>query len=112
MERITLTINKWSNEELKNIKKEDYIKCELDIVSELGTLIIQYNNDKLSTNDYRWLLLEKLSEKHLLNTIHMIMVFNNMFYEDFFDYTEEQLKEACKELKEELKEELEVVSNE
>lgn len=102
MERITLTINKWSNEELKNIKKEDYIKCELDIVSELGTLIIQYNNDKLSTNDYRWLLLEKLSEKHLLNTIHMIIVFNNMFYDDFFEYTEEQLKEACKELKEEL----------
>lgn len=108
MERITLTINKWSNEELKNIKKEDYIKCELDIVSELGTLIIQYNNDKLSTNDYRWLLLEKLSEKHLLNTIHMIMVFNNMFYDDFFEYTEEQLKKAC----EELKEELEAVSNE
>ena len=102
METITLTINKWSNEELKNIKKEDYIKCELDIVSELGTLIIQYNNDKLSTNDYRWLLLEKLSEKHLLNTIHMIMVFNNMFYDDFFEYTEEQLKKACEELKEEL----------
>ena len=102
MEKITLTINKWSNEELKNIKKEDYIKCELDIVSELGTLIIQYNNDKLSTNDYRWLLLEKLSEKHLLNTIHMIMVFNNMFYDDFFEYTEEQLKKACEELKEEL----------
>lgn len=102
MERITLTINTWSNEELKNIKKEDYIKCELDIVSELGTLIIQYNNDKLSTNDYRWLLLEKLSEKHLLNTIHMIIVFNNMFYDDFFEYTEEQLKKACEELKEEL----------
>lgn len=102
METITLTINKWSNEELKNIKKEDYIKCELDIVSELGTLIIQYNNDKLSTNDYRWLLLERLSEKGLLNTIHMIMSFNNIYYDDFFEYTEEQLKKACEELKEEL----------
>lgn len=108
MEKITLTINKWSNEELKNIKKEDYIKCELDIVSELGTLIIQYNNDKLSTNDYRWLLLERLSEKGLLNTIHMIMSFNNIYYDDFFEYAEEQLKEVCKELKEEL----EAVSNE
>ena len=112
METITLTINKWSNEELKNIKKEDYIKCELDIVSELGTLIIQYNNDKLSTNDYRWLLLEKLSEKGLLNTIHMIMSFNNIYFDDFFEYTKEQLKESCKELEEELKEELETSTNE
>lgn len=112
MERITLTINTWSNDQLKDIKKKDYLKCELDIVSELGMLIIQHKNDELSKNDYRWLLLEKLSEKHLLNTIHMIMVFNNMFYDDFFEYTEEQLKEACKELKEELKEELEAVSNE
>lgn len=108
MERITLTINTWSNDQLKDIKKKDYLKCELDIVSELGMLIIQHKNDELSKNDYRWLLLERLSEKGLLNTIHMIMSFNNIYYDDFFEYTEEQLKKAC----EELKEELEAVTNE
>lgn len=108
METITLTINKWSNDQLKDIKKKDYLKCELDIVSELGTLIIRHKDDKLSRNEYRWLLLEKLSEKGLLNTIHMIMSFNNIYYDDFFEYTEEQLKEAC----EELEEELEALANE
>lgn len=102
METITLTINKWSNGQLKNIKKEDYVKCEKDIVSELGVLMIHHNDDKLSKNDYRWLLLEKLSEKGLLNTIHMIMSFNNIYYDDFFEYTEEQLKEVCEEYKKEL----------
>ncbi len=108
MEKITLTINKWSNEELKNIKKKDYLKCEKDIVAELGVLMIHHSDDKLSKNDYRWLLLEKLSEKGLLNTIHMIMSFNNIYYDDFFEYTEEQLKEAC----EEYNEELEAATNE
>lgn len=102
METITLTINKWSNDQLKDIKKKDYLKCELDIVSELGTLIIRHKDDELSKDEYRWLLLEKLSEKGLLNTIHMIMSFNNIYYDDFFEYTEEQLKEACEELEEEL----------
>lgn len=102
MERITLTINTWSNDELKDIKKKDYLKCEKDIVAELGVLMIHHSDDKLSKNDYRWLLLEKLSEKGLLNTIHMIMSFNNIYYDDFFEYTKEQLKKACEELKEEL----------
>lgn len=102
METITLTINKWSNDQLKDIKKEDYVKCEKDIVSELGVLMIHHSDDKLSKNDYRWLLLEELSKKHLLNSIHMIMLFNQMYFDDFFEYTEEQLKEVCEELKEEL----------
>ena len=108
MERITLTINTWSNDELKNIKKKDYLKCEKDIVAELGVLMIHHSDDKLSKNDYRWLLLEELSKKQLLNSIHMIMLFNQMYFDDFFEYTEEQLKEVCKEYKEEL----EAVSNE
>ncbi len=102
MEEITLKIKKWSNDELKNIKKEDYVKCEKDIVSELGVLMIHHSDDKLSKNDYRWLLLEELSKKHLLNSIHMIMLFNQMYFDDFFEYTEEQLKEVCEEYKEEL----------
>lgn len=102
METITLTIKNWSNDELKNIKKEDYVKCEKDIVSELGVLMIHHSDDKLSKKDYRWLLLEELSKKHLLNSIHMIMLFNQMYFVDFFEYTEEQLKEACEEYKEEL----------
>ena len=108
METITLTINKWSNDQLKDIKKEDYVKCEKDIVSELGVLMIHHSDDKLSKNDYRWLLLEELSKKHLLNSIHMIMLFNQMYFDDFFEYTEEQLKEVC----EEYKEELEALANE
>lgn len=102
MKTITLKIDRWPNERLKNVKKEDYIKCELNIVRELGLLMIDHNNDKLSKNDYRWLLLEKLSKKHVLNTIHMIMLFNNIYYDDFFEYTEEELKKTCEELKEEL----------
>ena len=102
MEEITLKIKKWSNDELKNIKKEEYVKCEKDIVSELGVLMIHHIDDKLSKNDYRWLLLEELSKKQLLNSIHMIMLFNQMFFDDFFEYTEEQLKEVCEEYKEEL----------
>lgn len=108
MEEITLKIKKWSNDELKNIKKEDYVKCEKDIVSELGVLMIHHSDDKLSKNDYRWLLLEELSKKQLLNSIHMIMLFNQMYFDDFFEYTEEQLKEVC----EEYKEELEALANE
>ena len=102
MEEITLKIKKWSNDELKNIKKKDYVKCEKDIVAELGVLMIHHSDDKLSKNDYRWLLLEELSKKHLLNSIHMIMLFNQMYFDDFFEYTEEQLKEVCEEYKEEL----------
>lgn len=108
MNEITLTIKNWSNDELKNIKKKDYVKCEKDIVSELGVLMIHHSDDKLSKNDYRWLLLEELSKKHLLNSIHMIMLFNQMYFDDFFEYTEEQLKEVC----EEYKEELEALTNE
>lgn len=108
MNEITLTIKNWSNDQLKDIKKEDYVKCEKDIVSELGVLMIHHSDDKLSKNDYRWLLLEELSKKHLLNSIHMIMLFNQMYFDDFFEYTEEQLKEVC----EEYKEELEALANE
>ena len=89
METITLTINKWSNDELKDIKKKDYLKCEKDIVAELGVLMIHHSDDNLSKNDYRWLLLEELSKKQLLNSIHMIMLFNQMYFDDFFEYTEE-----------------------
>ena len=102
MERITLTINTWSNDQLKDIKKKDYVKCEKDIVAELGVLMIHHSDDKLSKNDYRWLLLEELSEKHLLNSIHMIMLFNQMYFDDFFEYTEEELKKMCEEYNEEL----------
>lgn len=102
MEEITLKIKKWSNDELKNIKKEEYVKCEKDIVAELGVLMIHHSDDKLSKNDYRWLLLEELSKKQLLNSIHMIMLFNQMYFDDFFEYTEEQLKETCEEYEKEL----------
>lgn len=94
METITLTINKWSNDQLKDIKKKDYLKCELDIVSELGMLIIQHKNYKLSRNDYRWLLLQNLSDKKLLNTIHMIMLFNQEFFNDLFEDALANLKKV------------------
>ena len=102
MEEITLKIKKWSNDELKNIKKEEYVTCEKDIVSELGVLMIHHSDDKLSKNDYRWLLLEELSKKQLLNSIHMILLFNQMYFDDFFEYTAEQLKEVCEEYEKEL----------
>lgn len=108
MEEITLKIKKWSNDDLKNIKKEEYVKCEEDIVNELGVLMIHHSDDKLSKNDYRCLLLEELSKKQLLNSIHMIMLFNQEFFNDFFEYTKEELKKVC----EEYKEELEALTNE
>ena len=102
METITLKIDRWPNERLKDIKKEEYEKCGLDVIYELTDLMVDCYDDKLSRDDYRWLLLQNLSDKKLLNTIHMIMSFNNIYYDDFFEYTEEQLKKAYEELKEEL----------
>lgn len=109
METITLTIKNWSNDELKNIKKEDYVKCEKDIVSELGVLMIHHSDDKLSKNDYRWLLLEELSKKHLLNSIHMIMLFNQMYFDDFFECAKKKLGGLYQEVEEML---LEASTNE
>lgn len=100
METITLKIDRWPNERLKDIKKEDYVKCEKDIVSELGVLMIHHSDDKLSKNDYRWLLLEELSKKHLLNSIHMIMLFNQMYFDDFFEYAKKQLGGLYQEVEE------------
>lgn len=99
MNEITLTIKNWSNDELKKFNKKDYRKCDKDIVEELALLISQYGDDNLSKNDYKWMLLENLSEKHILNSVHMIMLFNHEHFEDFFEYAEEYLNKLYQELK-------------
>lgn len=91
MNEITLTIKNWSNDELKNFNEEDNKNCQDDIVWELVLLMSQYGDDGLSKNDYKWMLLENLSEKHVLNSIHMIMLFKKTYFDDFFEYAKKQL---------------------
>lgn len=94
METITLKIDRWPNERLKDIKKEEYEKCGFDVVYELTDLMVDCYDDKLSRDDYRWLLLQNLSDKKLLNTIHMIMLFNQEFFNDLFEDAMANLKKV------------------
>ena len=94
METITLKIDRWPNERLNDIKKEEYEKCVLDVIYELTDLMVDCYDDKLSRDDYRWLLLQNLSDKKLLNTIHMIMLFNQEFFNDLFEDALANLKKV------------------
>lgn len=100
MEEITLTIKKWSNDELKKFNEEDNKNCGNDIVWELALLMSQHGDENLSKNDYKWMLLENLSEKHVLNSVHMIVLFNRTYFDDFFEYAKKQLGGLYQEVEE------------
>lgn len=100
MEEITLKIKKWSNDELKNFNEEDNKRCGNDIVWKLALLMSQHGDENLSKNDYKWMLLENLSEKHVLNSIHMIVLFNRTYFDDFFEYAKKQLGGLYQEVEE------------